>query len=217
MDNFSLENARDALNALNSKLGGLQSEVKLLTQQTLNVESLAGRRVPYAYVIPITLTQGSDELGQGSTQVSRAGPFFAERLICTIRINELEDGGDASWVGRYLPISSRWVYPWIWRPAAAAAVQSEFPPLDFEFRWYSDSSDRVRSDKYIPGEVLGKFDGDGIMPVSDIFAAGSSITFEMSPHRAVGNNAPWSDSDGVENFIFTAIFWGYKIVQPAQV
>jgi hypothetical protein len=200
----------------NQKIAGLEQQIRSLTQQTLNVDSLAGKRVPFHYVIPIQLTQGQDQQQEGSVQTSRSGAFFAERLICTLHIEAVEDGGDASWVGMMLPISSRPVYPFIWA-AGATGTQSRQPPLDFEFGWESNSSDRARQDKFIPCDVLSKFDGDGIMPVSDIFPGGTEITFKINPLRPVGNVAPWSDADGVATFVFTAVFQGYKIIQPTQM
>jgi hypothetical protein len=198
----------------NLRIAELETQIKDLTQSTLNIDSLAGKRVPYSYVIPITIDQGSEQLAEGSTQTSRSGPFFAEKLICTFRINSVEAGGAANWVGVYLPLSSRWSYPWIWN---AGANPSYVPPLDFEFGWESSSSDRQRQDKFIPGDVLDRCDSDGILAVSDIFPQGSTITFKVNPLRPVGNNVPWNAGTGVHDYIFTAVFWGYKIIQPTQV
>jgi len=218
MENMEdIQRAKEVLSRLNVKMADLEGQVKLLTQQTLNVESLAGKRVPFSYVIPIVIDQGSDQLSEGSVQTSRSGPFFAERLTCTLHIENVLDGGDASWIGRYLPISSRGVYPFIW-PSGATGTIAYQPPLDFEFGWESDSSDRQRQDKFIPGDILERQDSDGILAVSDIFPEGSTITFKVNPLRPVGNNDPWNDGQtGVETYIFTAVFWGYKIIQPTQV
>lgn len=210
------EKAQQVLSRLNVKMADLQDQVTLLTKQTLNVESLAGKRVPFIYSIPITVTQGIEQLLEGSVQTSRAGPFFADRLLCNFRIEEMESGGDASLVGRDLPLSSKGVYPYMW-PLGATGTQCDPPPLDFEWGYESDSSDRQRQDRYVPGDFLDRQDNDGILSVSDIFPEGSTITFKINPLRPVGNNAPWSDATGVESFLFTASFWGYKIIQPTQV
>lgn len=201
----------------NLKLAELEEQVKDLTHATLNIDSLAGKRVPYSYVIPIEISQGSEQLAEGNTQTSRSGPFFAERLSCAFRIHSVQNGGDASWVGVHLPLSSRWSYPWIWN-AGLNHDPTYIPPLDFEFGWESSSSDRQRQDKYVPGDLLDRCDNDGIMAVSDIFPGGTTITFKLNPFRPVGNNAPWNHAvTGVASFMFTATFWGYKIIQPTQV
>jgi hypothetical protein len=210
------EMAKAVLKRLNLKYEDLAGQVKLLSQQTLDVDSLAGKRVPYSYVVPITIDQGSDELQENSVQISRAGPFFADRLLFTLRIETLQNGGDASWVGRYLPISSQRIYPNIWA-AGATGTQADMPPLDFEWSYESDSSDRQRSDKYVPGELMDRYDGDGIMSVSDVFAPGTTVTVKVNPLRAIGNNTPWNAADGVLTYTMTAVFAGYKIIQPSQV
>lgn len=210
------DQTQDKLNFLKTKYDALDEQVRLLTQQTLNVESLAGKRVPYSYVIDITINQGVDELQEGQVQVSRSGPFFAERIYASLRINTMQDGGDASLVGRQLPISSRSVYPFIW-PAGATGTQTVDPPLDFTWGYSSTDSDRERQNSFLPGDLLERSDSDGIFAVSDIFSEGATINFQMAPLRPIGNNAPWSDADGVASFVFSAIFWGYKIIQPAQM
>lgn len=217
MESEESQKAQEVARRLNIKLADLEGQVRLLTQQTLNVESLAGKRVPFSYVIELPVTQGSDALVEGSIQTSRAGPFFAERLICAFRIDNVQDGGVAAWVGKFLPLSSRWLYPYQF-PAGATGTQAVMNPLDFEFGWESDSSDRQRQDKYIPGDIMDRQDNDGIMAVSDIFPEGSTITFKMNPFRAVGNSVPWNDgTTGVSSYVFTAVLWGYKIIQPTQV
>ena len=217
MASEEIEKAQEVARRLNIKVADLEGQVKLLTQQTLNVESLAGKRVPFSYVIELPVTQGSDALVERSVQTSRAGPFFAERLICTFRIDNVQDGGDAAWVGKFLPLSSRWLFPFQF-PLGATGTIAQLNPLDFEFGWESDSSDRQRQDKYIPGDIMARQDNDGIMAVSDIFPEGSTITFKMNPFRAVGNSVPWNNATtGVSSYVFTAVLWGYKIVQPTQV
>jgi hypothetical protein len=204
--------------AMGHEIASMQEQLNAVSQGMLDVDSLAGKRVPFHYVIPIQITQGSAEQVENSVSTSRSGPFFAEKLVCTFRIEAVQDGGDASWVGRFLPLSSRPDYPYLTMWAAGATgTQVVDPPLDFEFGWESNASDRQRQDKNIPGDILSKFDNDGIMPVSDIFPGGSTITFKVNPYRAVGNNAPWNTATGVDTYIFEAVFVGYKIIQPTQV
>jgi hypothetical protein len=215
---MSFENeVQERIKRQNLQIAEMKQQIQDLSQQTLNVESLAGKRVPFSYVVNIDLTQGTDQLSEGSVQTSRSGPFFAERLMCSMYIKAVQSGGDASWVGRYLPIGSRSVYPYIW-PAGATGTIAVDPPLDFEFSYEADASDRQRSDKFVPGDVFDRFDDDGILPVSDIFPQGTTITFKLNPLRAVGNNTPWNHgTTGVSEFRFQATFWGYKIIQPTQV
>ena len=200
---------------LNLRVAEIEQQVKEVFQSTFNIESLAGKRVPYKCVVNITIDQGEDQLVSGSTQVTRAGPFLAETVLASFRVGTMRAGGLATLPGRYLPLGSRSNYPYVW-PLAATGTRCELPPLDFEWGYNTNDSDRARQDNFVPGDLFDRFDNDGILPVADIFAPGAQITFEVNPFRAVGNGTPWNDADGVSNFVFTATFSGYKIIQPGQ-
>ena len=94
--------------------------------------------------------------------------------------------------------------------SAACAVEADLPAE-------VEDDDRQRMDKFLPGDILDRDDNDGIFAVSDLFAAGATIRFKVNPHRAVGAVVPWNTDTGVATWRFTAVFWGYKIVQPIQV
>lgn len=212
--------AKAEIERISSENALLRGKLQELESRDLNVENLAGKRVPYRYQIDIPVPQNTASMLTGTVTVSRDGPFIARRLYVTFRVASVRSGGNADWVGRYLPISSRPEYAWetYWKANAAASIEDVvMPPLDFEWGYSDGGTDRRREDKFIAGDIIARRDEDGVLMVDDIFAAGSMITFTMQPLRAVGGSAPWSDSTGVENFELNAIFDGYKIIQPLQV
>lgn len=212
------ERVQNVIKNLNLKVAALEQQQKELTQSLLNVESLAGKRIAFSYCVDITIDTGATTIQEDTVQVSRAGPFFAERIICAFRIKTMQDSGEADWTGRYMPLSSRWIYPWIWPRNAGIGTIAQWNPLDFEWTYEVDDDDRQRTDKFLPGDILDREDNDGIFAVSDLFAAGATIRFKVSPLRAVGGVAPWvSGTTGVEDWEFNAVFWGYKLIQPIQV
>lgn len=210
--------ARSEIERVGSENALLRQRLQELESRDLNIENLAGKRVPYRFQIDITVPQNGAAILTGTVTVSRDGPFIARRLYVTLRIASVRAGGNNDWIGRYLPISSRSTYfQQVYWKVSAALEDVAMPPLDFEYGYSDGGSDRRREDKYIAGDILAQADESGILMVDDIFSAGSTITFTVAPLRPVGASAPWSDATGVENFELNAIFDGYKIVQPLTV
>ena len=207
---MSLKNQNDALKAENATVA---RRLRELEDRDVNVENLAGKRIPYKYQINIEVPQNTSSILNGTVTLSRDGPFIARRLYASFRVKSVPDGGTADWVGRYLPLTSRSSFPWMnyWHLTGTECYD---PPFDFEWGYSDGGSDRNRQDKYISGDVLARCDQDGYIMVDEIFAAGTTITFTISPLRPVGAAAPWTGDTGVENFEFQATFDGYKIVQP---
>lgn len=197
----------------------LRQRIDTLEQRDLNIEALAGKRVPYFTQINITLPQASAAVATGTVTLTRSGPFIARRLHASLRIQTVRAGGNADWVGRYLPLTSRPDYAMAnyWKVGVPLEDCADVP-LDFEWGYSDGGSDRNRQDRYISGDVLARSDEDGFLMADEIFASGATISFVVAPLRPVGGNLPWSHANtGVENFEFQATFSGYRIVQPLTV
>jgi len=202
-----------------NQLSGMQQQLEAVKAGALDIDQLAGKRIPYRIQVDIEVAQAANAILSGTRTLTLSGPFVAKRLTATFRIKSMQDGGSALWVGRYLPLSSRNVYSTmqLFKVNAGSLEEVYEPPLDFEWSYTDGGTDRARQDQFIAGDVLARYDDDGFMPVSDIFAGGATITFKINPLRAVGNGAPWSGSTGVDKFEFNAIFEGYRILQPLSV
>jgi hypothetical protein len=216
-DKFAVAQAKfDEAQAINE---ALRQRVDQLEKRDLNVETLAGKRVPYHVQINITVPQATAAVVNGTVTLTRSGPFVARRLFASLRVQTVRAGGNADWVGRYLPLSSHETYTMenYWKPVASIEDVVD-PPLDFEWGYSDGGSDRNRQDRYISGDILARHDEDGFMMADEVFASGATIAFIVSPLRPVGGNAPWNDANtGVATFEFQATFVGYRIVQPLVV
>ena len=173
------------------------------------------RRIPYMQQINITVPQGAASALTGTATLTRSGPFIARRLYASFKIASVVDGGDADWVGRYLPLSSHQIYSnmFSWNQGGVGIERVVDSPLDFEWGYSDGGSDRQRQDRFISGDILARRDEDGIFAVDEVFASGATITFTLVPLRPVGGAAPWNDvQTGIEKFEFQVTFVGYRVV-----
>lgn len=198
-----------------AELETLRRQVNAVQNEQFDLESLAGKRSPYRLQVNIDVPIGTTSILTGTRTLTRSGPFVAKRLYASLHIKTMKTGGDAAWVGRYLPISSHATYTSMdaWK-AGVSVERCVNPPLDFVWGYSDGVSDRERQNQYISGDVLARADEDGFLAISEVFASGANVTFQVQPLRAVGNEAPWNEDDGVETFTFSAIFEGYRILQP---
>lgn len=199
------------------ELEDVRRQIEVVRNDSLDLESLAGKRNPYRLQIDIDVPIGSAALLTGTRTLSRSGPFVAKRLYAAFRIKTLQASGAADWVGRYLPLSSRetWNVMQMWKVNVAPLEETFDPPLDFVWGYSDGVSDRERQNQFIAGDILARHDEDGFLAISEVFAGGAAITFQMQPLRAVGNAAPWNHgTTGVALFEFSVIFEGYRILQP---
>ena len=95
------------------------------------------------------------------------------------------------------------------------------PPLDFEYEYSDGGSERNRQDKAISGDTLARFDEDGFFMNNEIFAAGTTISFKISPLRApiitVLDTAVPELVTGNLTLLFKATFVGFKVLQPLEL
>jgi len=230
---------------ITSQLGGLSDENRRLAaelqdekrarealeRQEVHIDDMPGKQLPFKFQINIPLVGGSNSPVTGTVNVSRDGPFICRRLCVSVQITDaplLEPGGVAAdedythMVGRYVPPTSRSEYAnWATDVANFPITNYVPPPLDFEWEYNDSGSDRNRQDKPISGDILAiRRDDDGYLMNNEIFAAGTTINFTVSPTRAVpiliAGTAPNTDS-GAINLEVQITFDGFKILQPLEM
>lgn len=95
------------------------------------------------------------------------------------------------------------------------------PPPPFDFQWeYNDSGGKVvRQDKPISGDILYRQDDDGYVMNNEIFSAGTTVNFIVSPTRAVPVIRETNQGvtrSGPLDIQLKVTFDGFKILQPLQ-
>jgi len=189
-----------------------------------------GKQLPFRFQINIPMLGGTNSPQTGTVNVSRDGPFIARRIYVSVLITDapvLEPGVGVDedythMIGRYAPVSSRGEY-FNWARDLAAFVPGTYvpPPLDFEFEYNDSGSERNRQDKPISGDILAvRRDDDGYLMNNDIFAAGTTINFVISPTRAVpileAGTAPDTDSGAIDLQVQVTLD-GFKVLQPLEM
>ena len=125
-------------------------------------------------------------------------------------------------IGRYTPVSSRGEY-YNWARDVADFVPDSYvpPPLDFEWEYNDSGSERNRQDKPISGDIIAvRRDDDGYLMNNDIFAAGTTINFIISPTRAVpiltAGTTPDIDTGPIDLQVQVTLD-GFKVLQPLEM
>jgi hypothetical protein len=214
---------------------------KALEKQELHIDDMPGKQLPFKFQINIPLEGGSATAQTGTVTVSRDGPFVARRLYATCIITDaplltVSDPGGDTWdytdmEGRFCPISSRQLYHMWAFPADNLPLQFPIancdgwvpPPLDFEWEYSDGGSERNRQDKPISGDILARHDEDGYFMNNEIFAAGTTISYVISPLRAVptltlsNTDTPPETDEGPLDLLFKVTFDGFKVLQPLEM
>lgn len=240
--------AIDELKTDNDRLASvIESERQarlMLEKKEIHIDDMPGKQLPYKFQINIPLPAGTQAPTTGTVNISRDGPFIARRvfasclitdapLITTIVPAATYDFTD--WIGRFAPVSSTCEH-WLWSRDAAmfipvtAAVPvltpqgllSGYipPPIDFEWEYNDGGSDRNRQDKPISGDLFARGDDSGYFMNNEIFAAGTTISFVISPTRAIPiitkGTAP-NEVSGDVNLLMKITFDGFKVLQPLEM
>jgi hypothetical protein len=207
-----------------------------LEKEEVHIDDMPGKQLPFKFQINIPLPGGTDSPVEGTVTVSRDGPFIARRLYASIYVSDapvltVPDPDADTWdyshmVGRYAPRSSRECCDWFtWARALNdfTTPSMVLPPLDFEYSYDDGGSERNRQDKPISGDILAMKDEDGYFMNNEIFAAGTTISFKVSPLHAVpiltlSNTAPVPVTDeGPLDVVFQVTFDGFKVLQPLEM
>ena len=197
--------------AVSARDKALEAIVKHLERRDVQLDDMPGKQLPYKYQINIPLASGTQAATTGTVATSRDGPFIARRLYASLLISDAPDSPDHSdMVGRFCPVTSRDDLQYDkWSPTAHADLTNYVgPPLDWEFSYSDGGSDRNRQDKPISGDILAKHDEDGYFMNNEIFAAGTTISFIVSPLRAVPTDF---------GLILKITFDGFKVLQPLSM
>lgn len=146
------------------------------------VKSVAEAVLPFHQIINVTITAATTRVTQ-VLHTSAAGWFFADRVFGSFRPTA---GANA---GRWRPIASSDPVVASW--AGAADV------LDFTWEYYEDRTNRARQNdaRVIPGDLLFRRDGDGLLLGGDPWAPATDITVAITPLVA-------PDNEGVFTFVF---------------
>lgn len=195
-----------------------------LEKQEVHIDDMPGKQLPFKFQINIPLEGGTQSATTGTVTVSRDGPFIARRLYATLLVTDAPLLGEADGVGdyrhmigRYVPRSSRFEY-FNWARGLGDFAPASYvpPPLDFDWEYNDGGSERNRQDKAISGDILGLRDEDGYFMNSEIFAAGTTISFTVHPLRAV----PILELDGESgplDMLLKVTFDGFKVLQPLEM
>lgn len=208
----------------------LQDERKAreaLQRQEVHIDDMPGKQLPFKYQININLPGGSQAPVTGTVNVSRDGPFIARRLYVSCIVTDapvLDFGGNiedySHMIGRFVPVSSRWAYN-NWAMDAASLTPATYvpPPIDFEWEYSDGGSERNRQDKPISGDIFARHDDDGFLMNSEIFAAGTTISYIVHPLRAVPILVHTLDADttGPLDLQMKVTFDGFKVLQPLEM
>ena len=206
-----------------------------LERQEVHIDDMPGKQLPFKFQINIPLVGGSNSPVTGTVNVSRDGPFICRRIYASVQIADaplLElDASSYDYthmIGRYVPPSSRdqyfnWARDAAQFDAGAGGLFEGYVPPPLDFMWeYSDSgSERNRQDKPISGDILAvRRDDDGYLMNNEIFAAGTTINFIVSPTRPVPiltvGTTPDTDSGPIDLEV-QVTFDGFKVLQPLEM
>lgn len=237
-----LEDQIGGLSDENTRLASELQETRRITEamerQEVHIDDMPGKQLPFKFQINIPLVGGSNSPVTGTVNVSRDGPFIARRLYASVLVSDAPlltppVGNPVDYthmIGRYVPPTSRAEY-FSWArevaqfapvlPATALPFASYVPPpLDFEWEYNDSGSERNRQDKPISGDILFRRDDDGYFMNNEIFAAGTTINFIVSPTRAVpilAAGAAPNTVTGPLDLEVQVTFDGFKVLQPLEM
>lgn len=224
-----LKQQSSQISILNTALDAEKKQRVDLEKKAVHIDDMPGKQLPFKFQINIAIPAGSSSPATGTVTVSRDGPFIARRLYASCIITEaptLTVGGTVydftPFQNRFIPISSRGTYPfWGFSDAYAVISGRVFVPpvLDFEWEYNDGGSERNRQDKAISGDILARYDDDGYFMNNEIFAAGTTISFKISPLRAPIITVIDGLSEGSGNvaLLFKVTFDGFKVLQPLEL
>lgn len=224
-----LDGVADENRRLSVALQDERAAREALERQEVHVDDMPGKQLPFKYQINIPLTGGSSSPVTGTVNVNRDGPFICRRLYVSVLITDapnVEIGGDTYdytfFIGRYVPMTSRESFIFWALPINPLIPQLIIPPpIDFEWEYNDSGSERKRQDKPISGDILNRQDDDGYLMNNEIFAAGTTLSFTVSPTRAVEtivqeiNNV--ATTIGPIDVEFQVTFDGFKVLQPLEM
>lgn len=241
-----LGNLVDESNRLAAQLQDEKKAREALGQREVDIDDMPGKQMPFRYQINIPLIGGSSSPVTGTFNVSRDGPFICRRIYASLLVTDAplfeysaNNADDYThFIGRYVPLTSSSTYKLTGRvrtglnvgdlfiggwaepaPYLTGAPEIIAPPLDFEWE-YNDSGGKItRQDKPISGDILARNDDDGYVMNNEVFPAGTTVNFIVSPTRPVtiieGYNftqdVPVSGPIDVE---LQVAFDGFKVLQP---
>jgi len=207
-----------------------------LERQEVHIDDMPGKQIPFKFQINIPFPGGSNSPVTGTVNISRDGPFLARRIYASVIITDaplleppaLPPVDYTHMIGRYVPPSSRseyfnWAREAAQFAAGAGGIFESYvpPPLDFEFEYSDSGSDRNRQDKPISGDIIAvRRDDDGYLMNNEIFAAGTTINFIVSPTRAVPILTAGVSPDTVSGPLDLEVqitFDGFKVLQPLEM
>jgi hypothetical protein len=212
-----------------------------LEKKEVHIDDMPGKQLPYKFQINIPLTGGTQAPTSGTVNISRDGPFIARRIFASCLITDAPTlvlpvppatvWDYADWIGRFAPVSSSGSYD-IWAryatlftapaPGALQSLLSGYvpPPIDFEWEYNDGGSDRNRQDKPISGDLFARSDDSGYFMNNEIFAAGTTISFTISPTRAIptiSQGAAPNTVTGNVDLLMKITFDGFKVLQPLEM
>jgi hypothetical protein len=207
----------EALKAENAQLNQV---MQALERREIHLDDMPGKQLPFRYQINIPLPSGTSAPTPGTVSVSRDGPFVARRVFASCLITDAPVDEDPAldyshMINRFMPITSTDYYNLWGTNGTGIAAGAGFgaapflpPLLDFEWEYSDGGSERNRQDKPISGDILFRHDEDGYFMNNEVFAAGTTIQFVVSPVRAV--------AEGYD-LLLKVTFDGFKVLQPLEM
>lgn len=199
-----------------------------LERQEVHIDDMPGKQLPFKFQINIPLTGGSNSPVTGTVNVSRDGPFICRRIFASVLVTDAPlltvaatTDDYTHMIGRYVPVTSRSEYfNWARDVADFSPTTYVPPPLDFEWEYNDSGSERNRQDKPISGDILIRQDDDGYLMNNEIFAAGTTINFIVSPTRTVpilsATDGQLTDTGPIDLEV-QITFDGFKVLQPLEM
>jgi len=220
---------------LNMALDAERKQREQLEKKSVHIDDMPGKQLPFHYQINIAMPAGSSSPSSGTVTVSRDGPFIARRMYASCIVTDAPvlttNSGAVTWdfshfENRFIPISSRpeyarWGFSNMYDSPTGVRRSYQPPVLDFEWEYNDGGSERNRQDKAISGDILARFDEDGYFMNNEIFAAGTTISFRISPLRAPVVTVYDIDNDdeasGNVALLFKVTLDGFKVLQPLEL
>jgi hypothetical protein len=135
---------------------------------------------PNWYGWEINFVAGATQRTPVTIQTDPRGYFFADRIHMSWRV---ADAGGVN-NGHWQPISSdnsSIMGGVLASGAAAVAIPAGYEGMDFYWEYSEGSASLMRMNIAIPGTVLYRGDGDGVIPGSDGWQPSTTVTFFITP------------------------------------